>query len=62
MVPDAQRLDYNTSFEQLYRLVSELDQKLHHYACVMKEDAIKKLVAMVSSLRTRYREQTVNIA
>lgn len=47
LVPDTQRLEYNSNFEHLFRLTSELDQKLPHYACVMKEDAIRKLVLMV---------------
>ncbi|KAH9846241.1 hypothetical protein C2E23DRAFT_767284 [Lenzites betulinus] len=51
MVHDTQRLEYNQNFEQLFRLTSELDQKLPHYACVMKEDAIRKLVIMVFAVQ-----------
>ncbi|KAI0329267.1 hypothetical protein GY45DRAFT_1371691 [Cubamyces sp. BRFM 1775] len=50
-IPDAQRLEYNTLFEQLHRLITELDHKLPHYACVMKEDAIRKLVLMVLAVQ-----------
>ncbi|KAI0648888.1 hypothetical protein C8Q79DRAFT_1116664 [Trametes meyenii] len=50
-IPDGQRMEYNTVFEYLFRLTSDLDQKLHMYACVMKEDAIKKLALMVLAVQ-----------
>ncbi|KAI0366315.1 hypothetical protein BV20DRAFT_972041 [Pilatotrama ljubarskyi] len=50
-VPDTQRLEYNAIFEQLHRAITELDNNLHHYACVMKEDAIRQLVNMVAAVQ-----------
>ncbi|KAJ3001726.1 hypothetical protein NUW54_g6250 [Trametes sanguinea] len=50
-VPESQRMEYNNSFETLHRMITELDQKLHHYACVMKEDAIRKLVLMILAVQ-----------
>ena len=47
-IPDNQRLEYNAHFEFLHRLVTNLDQKLTHFAVCMKEDVIKKLVVIVS--------------
>ncbi|KAI0325434.1 hypothetical protein GY45DRAFT_1438358 [Cubamyces sp. BRFM 1775] len=49
-IPDAQRLEYLSDFEQLQRLITELDHELPHYACVM-EDAIRKLVLMVLAVQ-----------
>ncbi|OBZ72332.1 hypothetical protein A0H81_07506 [Grifola frondosa] len=48
-VPDNQRLEYNTAFEQMWRYVHEVESKLHMYACFIKEDAIRKLIAMVTT-------------
>ena len=48
IIPDGQRIEYNVTFENLHRMINEVDQKLHHFAVFMKEDVIKKLVLMVS--------------
>ena len=47
MVQEHERLDYNTAFEQLYRYVSEMDNRMHIYASFMKEEGVRKLIAIV---------------
>ena len=46
-VPENERTEYNTSFEQLYRHVSDMDNKMHIYASFMKEEVVRKLIAVV---------------
>ena len=47
MVQVHERLEYNTAFEQLYRHVSDMDNKMHIYASFMKEEGVRKLIAVV---------------
>ena len=47
MVPEHERKDYSTALEQLYRYVSEMDCKMHIYASFMKEEVVRKLIAVV---------------
>ena len=51
-IPDAQRIEYNALFENLFRMINDVNEKLPHYAVLMKEEVIKKLILMVSQLRT----------
>ena len=51
-IPDAHRIEYNALFENLYRMINDVNDKLPHYAVLMKEEVIKKLILMVSQLRT----------
>lgn len=51
-VPEDQRFEYNTLFEQLFRHASDLDQpsKLSIFACYMKEEMVKRLVEIVRTM------------
>lgn len=49
-VLEQERLDYNAAFAQLYRHVSDMDDKMHIYASFMKEEGVRKLIAVVSVL------------
>lgn len=47
-IPDEQRLEYNQLLEQVYKMTSDLDSKLHMYFVVFKnEDLLRKYVAIV---------------
>ncbi|KAI0714422.1 hypothetical protein C8T65DRAFT_644276 [Cerioporus squamosus] len=50
-IPDAQRIEYNALFENLHRMISEVDGKLPHYAVFMKEEVIRKLVLMINAVQ-----------
>ncbi|RDX43784.1 hypothetical protein OH76DRAFT_1174999 [Lentinus brumalis] len=50
-IPDAQRIEYNALFENLHRMISEVDVKLPHYAVFMKEEVIRKLVLMINAVQ-----------
>ena len=56
-IPDAQRIEYNASFEHLHRMIVDVDSKLPHFAVLMKEEVIKKIVLMVS-FRTESAERS----
>ena len=47
MVPEHERLEYNTTFQQLYRHVSENENKMHIYASFMKEEDVRELIDVV---------------
>lgn len=47
-LPDEQRLEYNAAFEQLYRLVHDLEPKLPFLATMCPEPTAKRLVMVVS--------------
>ncbi|GJE92992.1 hypothetical protein PsYK624_091510 [Phanerochaete sordida] len=49
LVPDDQRFQFNTVFEQLHLKASDLDQqaKLTMFACVMKEETLKRLIEII---------------
>ena len=48
LVPDALRVEYNARFHHLFSLMTDVDQRLPHFAVCMKEDVIQKLIMMVS--------------
>lgn len=52
LIPQHQQLEYNALFENLHRMINEVDAKLPHYAVFMKEEVIRKLVLMVSRLHS----------
>ena len=47
VVPEYERIEYNTAFQQLYAHVLEMDNKMHIYASFMKEERVRKLIAVV---------------
>lgn len=48
-IPDEQRLEYNQLLEQVYKMTSELEAKLHMYFVVFKnEELLRRYVAIVS--------------
>ncbi|KAF9234618.1 hypothetical protein BU15DRAFT_52406 [Melanogaster broomeanus] len=50
-IPDEQRLEYNQLLEQVYKMTSDLDPKLHMYFAVFKnEDLLRKYVAIVMTV------------
>ncbi|KAI0788029.1 hypothetical protein C8Q74DRAFT_1255433 [Fomes fomentarius] len=50
-ISDAQRIDYNAAFENLHRMISEVDARLHHFALYMNEDVIRKFVLMINAVQ-----------
>ncbi|KAG8213208.1 hypothetical protein J3R82DRAFT_11673 [Butyriboletus roseoflavus] len=50
-MPDEQRPDYNQLLEQVYKMTSELDARLHMYFVVFKnEELLRKYVAIVMTV------------
>ena len=51
-VPEDQRQEYSTVFDNLWRLVIEIDPKMTMYAVLLSEDLVRRLIAMVRSSDT----------
>ncbi|KIJ66757.1 hypothetical protein HYDPIDRAFT_108689 [Hydnomerulius pinastri MD-312] len=50
-IPDDQRLEYNQVLEQVFKMTSDLETKLHMYHAVFKnEDLLRKFVAIVMTV------------
>ncbi|KAI0749853.1 hypothetical protein C8Q80DRAFT_1164314 [Daedaleopsis nitida] len=54
-IPDAQRIEYNAAFENLHRMITDVDKQLPHFAVFMKEEVIRKLILMINAV-TQQRE------
>jgi hypothetical protein len=50
-VPEDQRQEYSTVFDNLWRFVIEVDPKMTMYAVLLPEDLVRRLIAMVMSSR-----------
>jgi len=48
-VPEDQRHEYSTVFDNLWRFVIEVDPKMTMYAVLLSEDLVRRLIAMVRS-------------
>ena len=48
-VPEDQRQEYSTVFDNLWRFVIEIDPKMTMYAVLLSEDLVRRLIAMVRS-------------
>ena len=48
-VPEDQRQEYSTVFDNLWRFVIEVDPKMTMYAVLLSEDLVRRLIAMVRS-------------
>ena len=48
-VPEDQRQEYSTVFDNLWRFVIEVDPKMTMYAVLLPEDLVRRLIAMVRS-------------
>lgn len=46
-VPEDQRQEYSTVFDNLWRFVIEVDPKMTMYAVLLSEDLVRRLIAMV---------------
>lgn len=46
-VPEDQRQEYSTVFDNLWRFVIEVDPKMTMYAVLLPEDLVRRLIAMV---------------
>jgi len=46
-VPEDQRQEYSTVFDNLWKLVIEVDPKMTMYAVLLAEDLVRRLIAMV---------------
>ena len=46
-VPEDQRQEYATVFDNLWRFVIEVDPKMTMYAVLLPEDLVRRLIAMV---------------
>lgn len=46
-VPEDQRQEYSTVFDNLWRFVIEVDPKMTMYAVLLQEDLVRRLIAMV---------------
>jgi len=51
-VPEDQRQEYSTVFDNLWRLVIEVDPKMTMYAVLLSEDLVRRLIVMVRSSDT----------
>ena len=48
-VPEGEREEYSTVFDNLWRFVIEVDPKMTMYAVLLPEDLVRRLIAMVRS-------------
>ena len=48
-VPEDQRQEYSTVFDNLWRFVIEVDPKMTMYAVLLQEDLVRRLIALVRS-------------
>src|SRR6266478_7632258 len=48
-VPEDQRQEYSTVFDNLWRIVIEVDPKMTMYAVLLPEDLVRRLIALVRS-------------
>ena len=48
-VPEDQRQEYSTVFDNLWRFIIEVDPKMTMYAVLLPEDLVRRLIAMVRS-------------
>lgn len=48
-VPEDQRQEYSTVFDNLWRFVIEVDPKMTMYAVLLQEELVRRLIAMVRS-------------
>jgi hypothetical protein len=48
-VPEDQRQEYSTVFDNLWRFVIEVDPKMTMYAVLLPEELVRRLIAMVRS-------------
>jgi hypothetical protein len=46
-VPEDQRQEYSTIFDNLWRFIIEVDPKMTMYAVLLPEDLVRRLIAMV---------------
>ena len=46
-VPEDQRQEYSTVFDNLWRFVIEVDPKMTMYAVLLQEDLVRRLIALV---------------
>ena len=46
-VPEDQRQEYSTVFDNLWRFVIEVDPKMTMYAVLLPEDLVRRLIALV---------------
>jgi hypothetical protein len=51
-VPEDQRQEYSTVFDNLWRFVIEVDPKMTMYAVLLQEDLVRRLIAMVKLSNT----------
>ena len=48
-VPEGEREEYSTVFDNLWRFVIEVSPKMTMYAVLLQEDIVRRLIAMVRS-------------
>ncbi|OCH90344.1 hypothetical protein OBBRIDRAFT_793436 [Obba rivulosa] len=58
-IPDHQRFEFNTLFEQAYKFSQEIEPSLHRFACFWKPEAIRHIVTMV--LATKHQKHLLTM-